>query len=130
MKGEKLNNSKKKLLMVEDDKITVDIVRVFVQKKYELDHAFTGEEALVKAAKYDYDCFLMDIGLPGKMNGMDTAKKLKEIKGYKNKPFIAVTAYAMKGDKEFFLSQGMTHYIMKPFKRHEVLELITEALKS
>ena len=70
----------------------------------------------------------MDIGLPGKMNGMDATKSLKEIKDYKNKPFIAITAYAMKGDKEFFLSEGLTHYIVKPFNKQDLLDTIAKAL--
>ena len=128
MQGENPINQKPKLLIVEDDKVTIDVLRLYLGKKYELDKAINGEEAMKKVAENDYDAFLMDIGLPGKMNGMDTTKKLKEIKNNKNKPFIAITAYAMKGDKEYFLSEGLTHYIVKPFNKQDLLDTITKAL--
>lgn len=128
MQGENTINQKPKLLIVEDDKVTIDVLRLYLGKKYELDKASNGEEAMKKAEENDYDAFLMDIGLPGKMNGMDATKSLKEIKDYKNKPFIAITAYAMKGDKEFFLSEGLTHYIVKPFNKQDLLDTIAKAL--
>ena len=128
MQGENPINQKPKLLIVEDDKVTIDVLRLYLGKKYELDKAINGEEAMKKVAENDYDAFLMDIGLPGKMNGMDTTKKLKEIKNNKNKPFIAITAYAMKGDKEYFLSEGLTHYIVKPFNKQNLLDTIAKAL--
>ena len=128
MQKEQSKDRKPKLLIVEDDKVTIDVLRLYLGKKYELDKASNGEEAMKKAEENDYDAFLMDIGLPGKMNGMDATKSLKEIKDYKNKPFIAITAYAMKGDKEFFLSEGLTHYIVKPFNKQDLLDTIAKAL--
>lgn len=123
-------SKKPKLLIVEDDKITVDVLKIYLGKIYSLDWVITGKDALKKAKDNNYDGFLMDIGLPGNMNGIETTKDLKEIKGYENKPFIAITAYAMKGDKEHFLSQGLTHYIVKPFNKQGLLETLAKALNN
>ena len=71
----------------------------------------------------------MDIGLRG-MSGLEAVKKIREISGYENTPMIAVTAYAMEGDKEKFLDGGCTDYISKPFKIKDFQELIKKYLFS
>ncbi len=121
-------NPKIKLLLVEDDKVTVDVVKRILKYKYDINSVTNGEDALKKAADNDYAAFLIDIGLSGKMDGIQTTKKLKEIKNNKGKAYIALTAYAMKGDEEYFLSKGLTHYISKPFEFKELKELIERVL--
>ena len=69
----------------------------------------------------------MDINLKG-MNGLETVSRIREIKGYENTPIVAVTAYAMMGDKEKFLSVGCTHYISKPFFKKDLVDLLTDIL--
>ena len=127
-KVENTNLLKPKLLFVEDDQITIDIVKRILKNKYDIDCTRNGEDALEKAIENDYDVFLIDIGLPGKMNGIATTKELKEIKNNRNKPYIAVTAYVMPGDKKLFLSEGLTHYISKPFAFQKLIDLIETAL--
>ena len=129
MGDQKNSIGKPRLLFVEDDKVTIDVFKLFIGDRYQTDWAETGEVSLTKANENDYDVFLMDIGLPGKLNGIETTKKLKEIKNNKDKPFIAITAYAMKGDKEYLISQGLTHYLMKPFDRQKLINIIEDALE-
>jgi CheY-like chemotaxis protein len=126
--NERLEISKPRLLLVEDDVKATTMTVKYLEKRFEIDSAINCDEAVNKAKGKDYDAFLMDIGLPGNSNGMDTTKKLKEIKDNKNKPFIAVTAYAMPEYKEYFLSEGLTHYIAKPFEFTDLIKLIDEAL--
>jgi CheY-like chemotaxis protein len=121
--------SKPRLLLVEDDNKAAIMAIKYLEKRFEIDSARNYDEALIKAEEKDYDAFLMDIGLPGNSNGMDITKKLKEIKDNKNKPFIAVTAYAMPEYKEYFLSEGLTHYLAKPYEAADLIKLIDEALR-
>jgi two-component system cell cycle response regulator DivK len=122
------NISKPKLLYVEDDQITIDVVKRILKGKYDVDSTHTGIEAINMAKENDYDAFLIDIGLPGDMNGIQLTKKLKELKDNKNKPYIAITAYAMPGDKNRFISDGLTHYLSKPFEFQKIIGLIDSAL--
>ena len=69
----------------------------------------------------------MDIGLKG-MSGLDAAQEIKKLPGYKDTPIVAVTAYAMVGDKEKFLEGGCTHYISKPFDINEFKNTVTGLL--
>jgi CheY-like chemotaxis protein len=126
--NENNNHLKSKLLFVEDDKVTTDVIKRLFKNKYNCDFAIDGESALLKANENDYDAFLIDIGLPGKMDGIQTTKELKKIKHNKDKPYIAMTAYAMEGDKEYFLSEGLTHYISKPFEFKKLKDLIEGVL--
>jgi CheY-like chemotaxis protein len=129
VKDEKQDFPRPKLLLVEDDKVTVNIIIRILINKYDIDYAPTAKDALQKAMDNSYDAFLIDIGLPGKMNGAEATKKLKEIKDNNHKPYIAITAYAMAGDKERLLSEGLTHYISKPFNFIELSKLIETAIK-
>jgi len=72
----------------------------------------------------------MDIKLRGKLNGLETAKKIREIKGYKNIPIIALTAFAMKNEEKEILSGACTHYISKPFNKQTLIKTINSALES
>jgi CheY-like chemotaxis protein len=121
-------NQLKKILYIEDDYMTRDIVRRFVGKTYEIDMAESGEAALIMTEKNNYDCFLIDIGLNGGLNGIEVTKEIKKIGNNKNKPFIAVTGYAMRKEKEYILNSGLTHYISKPFNSRELLELLENTI--
>ena len=122
-----MNTRKPKLLYVEDDLMAKTLVVKNLTSRYEIHCASNTREALNKAIENDYDAFLIDIGLPTS-NGMETTRQLKEIKNNINKPYIAVTAYAMPEYKEYFLSEGLTHYIAKPYETIDLIKLIEEAL--
>ncbi|HEY5122825.1 MAG TPA: ATP-binding protein [Ignavibacteria bacterium] len=113
----------KKILLVEDDDLTLTTVRVILKNYCIIDSVSTGYEAIEMAKKNSYDVILMDIGLKG-MNGLEATQEIKKLKGYEKTPIVAVTAYAMAGDKEKFLEGGCTHYISKPFKIKEFVETI------
>ena len=81
--SENNNQLKPKLLFVEDDKLAINMVTKLLKNKYDIESTITGEEAIKKAEENDYDAFLMDIGLPGKYNGIQTTIELKKIKKIK-----------------------------------------------
>jgi hypothetical protein len=83
--------------------------------------AASGEEALVIAEHASYDLVLMDIQLPG-MNGIETMRRMRE-RGARG-PFVALTAYAMKGDAERFLADGFDGFIAKPVRISEVVSYL------
>ena len=112
------------LLLVENDIPSIDIIKIYLQEKYTVDYALDGLTALQMVEKKNYDAILMDIDLGFGMNGLEVTQKIKELKDYKNVPIIAVTAYAMLGDREKFLSAGCTHYIAKPFDKLALVDLM------
>ena len=118
------------LLLVENDIPSVEIIKIYLQNKYNIDSAVDGLTALKMVAEKKYSAILMDIDLGFGMNGIEVAQKIRKLEGYENIPIIAVTAYAMMGDKEKFLNAGCTHYIAKPFDRNALVDLLGEALSS
>jgi CheY-like chemotaxis protein len=119
-----------KVLLIDDDVVTKNVLKKFLEGKYQLDWAPDGEDALLKAKENDYDVFLVDIGLPLQMNGIQVTEKLKEIISNKDKPYIALTAYAMTSDRDYFLANGLTHYISKPFEKQMILDLLKQVLNT
>ncbi len=115
---------KPKILLVEDDDISVIVISKYLKAGYDLDIIGDGKEAVNLASQKSYDGFLMDIALKGEMSGMDVVEALRNLERYKSTPIIAVTAYAMEGDREKILSSGCSHYISKPFGKNQLLEVL------
>jgi len=119
---------KKKILVVEDDEISRDVLILFLKNHFEIDEARNGQTALEKADSNQYDLILMDVNLGRGLTGLDITKNLKKRPNYCNVPIIAITAFAMKGDKEEFLQAGFDHYLAKPFTREELRATIKKYL--
>ncbi len=118
------------VLYVEDDEIAVHIVSKMLETYCEIDNASDAETALRMAQAKKYDAVFMDINLGKGMDGVQTTRCLKEMDIYKDIPIVAMTAYAMVGDKEEFLDAGCTHYLSKPFTKSELLKVASEVLSS
>lgn len=118
--------TRKNLLIVENDRINAAVIEAYVKKDYNVDVVGRGEDAVIKAAEKQYDAILMDINLGSGINGVEATQQIRKIKGYEKTPIIAVTAFALKGDREEFLSKGCTHYISKPFTQPQIIALLNE----
>ncbi|MBK7632335.1 MAG: response regulator [Ignavibacteriales bacterium] len=125
-----VNEIKKKILVVEDDSTTRDIVKLFIKKIYDVAFAVDGEKALKAISDSKYDLIIMDINLGSGINGIQVAEKIRKVAGYESIPIIAATAFAMLGDKEKFLEAGFDQYISKPYLKNQLLELLLGILKN
>lgn len=114
----------KKILYIEDDFSSRDVIRRFLSNEYVIELADGPDSALHFIRENKYDCILMDINLGTEINGVKLSQIIKKIPGYANTPIIAVTAFASYDDKKAFLEQGLNYYIAKPFMKQELLELI------
>jgi len=111
-----------KALLVEDNPLNMElIIEILRSQGFTVDTAVDGEKAVIMAEKSTYDLILMDIALPG-IDGVETAKKIKSKPQYKNVPFVALTAFAMAGDKERLLNAGFNEYVSKPLDVHEFVK--------
>lgn len=112
------------VLIVENDESSKDITRLFLRNICQLEFASSGEEAIQMVSKKSYDIILMDINLGVGISGVDATKKIRKIEGYKNTPIVALTGFAMRGDREEFIKAGCTHYLSKPFSKEGIIKLI------
>ncbi len=85
--------------------------------------AFNGNEAVKKAQSELYNLILTEIRLP-EISGIETTKIIRSLPQYKNVPVIAVTAYAMKGDRERIIKCGLDDYISKPIDVYDFTKRI------
>lgn len=118
-----------KVLLVEDNAVNQDVAIIFLRDICDIDYTEDGKSAIEMATATQYDVILMDINLGPGINGIEAAKRIKEISGYEKTPLIAITGYAMTGDKERLLAQGLTHYLAKPFDRNQIIKIFEEAIE-
>ena len=117
----------KTVLIVEDEKNIVDILRFNLQREgYQTVEAYDGEDGLNKARSTDPDLILLDVMLP-KMNGFDVCRTLRD-EG-RNVPVIILTAREEEADKVLGLEIGADDYITKPFSMRELLARVSANIR-
>lgn len=112
------------ILVVDDNQDNRElVVKVLTAKGYRIAEAIDGEEALSKVAEIGPDLILMDISIP-KLDGYEVTKRLKSSDAFRAIPVIALTAHAMKGDREKAIAAGCDGYITKPINVRELANQI------
>ena len=102
------------VLIVDDNEKNVKLARdVLRYAGFRTLEAGTGGDGLTLAAEHQPDVILMDIRLPD-MDGRDAVRRLKEEARTADIPVVALTSFAMKGDRERFLAAGFDGYLEKP----------------
>jgi two-component system cell cycle response regulator DivK len=105
---------RKRILVVEDNPQNLYLVTFLLQKKgYEVIAAANGREGVEKACLEKPDLILMDVFLPV-MDGYEALRKIKAESGMDRIPIVAITSFAMTGDREKAIGAGFTDYIEKP----------------
>ena len=103
-----------RVLYIEDNEQNLYLVTFILEAKgYEVFQARSGEEGLSLAEQCDPELILLDIQLP-EMDGYEIARRLRRNPGLAKIPLVAVTSYAMAGDREKALASGCDGYIEKP----------------
>ena len=122
-----------RILFAEDDSVSLLTGKRMLQKLgHHVTTAKDGQEAFTLFTRHPFDLILMDIQMPV-MDGVETTRAIREaaaLSGKAHIPIIAMTAYAMAGDREKFLSEGMDDYIAKPVERAELNEAIERVLSA
>lgn len=115
-----MSQKKPRILAVEDNPDTQLLLRYLLRADYSLEVVSHVEDALSAAREQEFDLLVLDINLGEERTGIDLLKELRSIDAYRTTPALALTAYAMPGDKERFEDSGFDAYISKPFTRKEL----------
>lgn len=118
------------VLLIEDDDPSATIVKFYLGETCRVDRASDGKTAVEMARTKRYSALLVDINLGADMNGIETITIIKQLPGYELVPVIAVTAYAMYGDREEFLNLGCNDYLSKPFDKKEIVSKLEQYLNT
>ncbi len=118
----------KRILVIEDNETNIYLIGFILKKNgHEAIEARSGEEGIELAVKEKPDLILMDIQLPG-IDGLETTKRIRELDAGRKIPIIALTSYAMTGDKQKALEAGCTGYVEKPLNPETFLGQIEKFL--
>jgi PAS domain S-box-containing protein len=124
------NGTRLNILAVEDDTVNQMIITRIIEKQgHSVQVANNGLEALEILENKEFDLILMDIQMP-EMDGIETTKRIRkrEEGTFRHIPIIAVTAHALKGDRQRFLNAGMDEYIPKPIAVEELFSAMDKVL--
>jgi CheY-like chemotaxis protein len=115
----------KKVLIVDDDIRNIFALSSLLERhKMDVVYAENGKEGIeVLAASDDVDAVLMDVMMPG-MDGYEATRRIRKMPRFKTIPIIAVTAKAMKGDREKCIEAGASDYITKPVNVEQLISLL------
>jgi signal transduction histidine kinase/ActR/RegA family two-component response regulator len=117
------------VLVVEDNAVNRMLIGAYLEEfGLTYDVVENGGEALVRLAAKDYDLVLMDIMMP-ELDGVETTKRIRKLGGDTAEvPIVALTAHAMKGDREDYLAAGMDGYVSKPIRGRDLFAALVPYL--
>jgi len=116
------------LLIIEDNDLNLKLARtILIEAGYTLLEATNAEDGLALALAHEPPVVLMDIHLPG-MDGMAALQILRTEPTTRRTKVLAITASAMRGDRERILAAGFDGYVSKPFRLQELLDAVARTL--
>jgi len=115
-----------RILLAEDNVVNQKLALRFLQQMgYRADLASNGIEAIECIARQPYDVVLMDVQMP-EMDGLEASRRITErYKPHERPRIVAMTANAMRGDREACLAAGMDDYVTKPIRIEALVEALT-----
>jgi CheY-like chemotaxis protein len=120
----------KKVVIVDDQVEVRDLVEVTLRSgNYQVFQAESGEEAIEIARAEKVDLIIMDIMMPGGMDGLEAVHALKNDPETKDCTIVMLTAKGQKADREKGLEAGADHYFIKPFSPLELIKKMEEILE-
>ena len=115
-------------LIIEDNDNNLELIRFILEEAhYETRFAMTGLEGVQQATTIPPDFIILDIQLPD-INGLEVLKRIRAHPVGRDIPIIAMTSYAMSGDRERLLAAGCTSYIEKPIDPMLVIQQIEQVI--
>lgn len=119
----------KKILVVDDQPEIRKLIRLTLNKRYAVIEASNADEAYERIVAEPPDAVLLDIMMPGVMDGLDLCKKLKYEEGFWQLPVILLTARGQQKDREEGVGAGADLYLIKPFSPLELVRRLETLLE-
>jgi CheY-like chemotaxis protein len=119
-----------RILLAEDNAVNQKLaVRLLEKAGHRVTVAFNGLEAIAAVDRDPYDVVFMDVQMP-EMDGWEATRRIREREQHSGRhlTIVAMTAHAMKGDRERCLDAGMDDYIAKPLRMEELLRVLAPCI--
>lgn len=121
-----------KILVAEDNEANQFLIKAITKTMdWEITLVDDGEQAVEAYKQQSFDLIMMDVQMPV-LNGYEATRLIRKLEAEKgtHTPIVALTAYAMKSDKDSCIEAGMDDYISKPFKRQQFLDMVINTLEA
>ena len=116
------------ILVVDDNETNLRLMKAVLQTRgYTLIEATDGEAALAALEAQTPDLVLLDVQMPG-LSGLEVVRRLRAMPSAAHLPVVAITAMAMKGDREAIIGAGFDDYLAKPYRTADVLAIVVKHL--
>jgi len=123
-----MSNNKAQILLIEDNPNNIKLMEMLLEQQgYQVTVDTNAEAGIINAKALSPDLILLDIQLP-EMDGMEACRIMRQEPSLEYTPIIALTAFAMPGDRERILENGFDEYMSKPIKYREFLDLVKKIL--
>jgi len=120
----------KKMLIVEDDDLSIKVMRRIFQTDFEIDFCEFAEEYYEKYSNYNFDIIIMDISLKGTENGLELIKEIKASPSFTGNPILCLTAHAQTKMRQTAMESGSDLFITKPVSNKVLKEAVEHLLQS
>ena len=118
----------KKMLIVENDLLSQNLLQRIFKSDFEINICDSGEDYYEIFSKTKFDIILMDVSLNGLMNGLELIKDIKETKIFKDTPILCLTAHAQTRTRKEALDAGADLFITKPVQNYALKEAVESLL--
>ena len=116
-----------RILIIEDNSDSAELLKVLLEiNNHKVEMAFDGESGLTKASWFKPQIIICDIGLPGKVNGLEVAKTLRKNEDTQAVHLIALSGYGQVEDVKEAESAGFNHHFVKPADFDKLIKLIED----
>ncbi len=120
--------ARKQILLAEDNRMNQQLIVEFLkQVEVSVTLADNGRQAVEQMARRRFDAILMDLQMPI-LDGVAATRQIRKLRVHHDIPIVALTASAMRGDREACLNAGMNGYVTKPVNRFELYQALTQAM--
>ena len=119
----------KKMLIVEDDDLSIKVMRRIFQNDFEIDYCESVDEYYEKYSKTKYDIIIMDISLKGTKNGLELIREIKAAPTFTGTPILCLTAHAQTKMRQTAIESGSDLFITKPVSNKILKESVASIIK-
>lgn len=121
---------KKTILVVDDQADIRRLIALTVGQQYNVQEACSGAEALIKVQKCKPDAVILDIMIPGTLNGLDVLEQIKSHENTQSIFVVMVTAKGLSTDVDCAIQKGANAYLVKPFSPLQLMRMLQEHFDS
>lgn len=122
-------NSKPRLLVVEDDFENQKFLQIFLKRKFDVEICDSEETFYEKLNNDNFDIILMDISLRGKKDGLQLTREIRQMPQYSALPVVGLSAHAFQKDKDNAYSAGVDVFLTKPVQNDVLMDTLVKTLE-